>query len=861
MTTSSSSTVPGASDDAQGTDSNGPLSLDALFSAELSSGRPARTDEDDAVVAPHHSDDAHSSPEDFATPASSDSPEDPEDVDHEDEADDVDQNRPEADPEDGIDDSDEDDGVDIDEDEVDGHTPFIDTDSDTDGHRHADEHAPSPQNRDKGEVKADQEDEGITFADLGLPRDLLKAVTDMGFVTPTAIQKEAIPVLLAGRDVVGVAQTGTGKTAAFGLPLLDAVDSRDSVVQALVLAPTRELALQSAEAITDMAARSRGLDVVAVYGGAPYGPQIGALKGGTQVVVGTPGRVIDLIDKGALQLDDVRYFVLDEADEMLRMGFAEDVETIAQSLPTDRRTALFSATMPPAIQAVARQHLHEPVQVEVSRPASTVATVHQTYAVVPFRHKIGAVSRVLAVTDAEAAIVFVRTKSTAEDVAIELAGRGIQAAAISGDVPQRERERLVERLRAGTLDVLVATDVAARGLDVDRIGLVVNFDVPREAEAYVHRIGRTGRAGRHGEAVTFLTPKEKGKLRQIERLTGSRLKEITLPSPADVSEHRARKLLSKAAARHERGRLDMYLPLVTDCAQELDIDVEELAATLLALAVGDEGPRRREDRGGERPQRARREENLDSEGTFLSASFEGGREKNRRGDRGDRGEGRRSATRSGRREHEGPGTVYRVEVGHRDRVLPGAIVGALANEGGIEGSDIGKIDILQSFSLVTIYADLSPEQLSVMGRATFAGRELRIRPDEGPGHGWSGPNGAERRPKRRDWDDRKDRSERGERPDRGFRPRRDDGERGWKDRDGRGGRGGYDRSDRGDRRDNRRWEDRRGNRDGFRGRREDRGGRGYDRDSYRDDRHGYSERNQNRFDGNRGGFRGRRGDR
>ena len=852
MTTSSSS-VPGASDDAQSTEGSGPLSLDALFSAELSGGRPAApadTDSDDGadraddVVAPHHSD-GFSSPEDFATPASSDSPEDPADVGHEDEADDVDQDRPEADPEDGADDSEEDDGVDIDEDEVDGHTPFIDTDTDS-GER--------------------QQDDEITFADLGLPSDLLKAVTDMGFVSPTAIQKEAIPVLLSGRDVVGVAQTGTGKTAAFGLPLLDAVDSRDSVVQALVLAPTRELALQSAEAITDMAARSRGLDVVAVYGGAPYGPQIGALKGGAQVVVGTPGRVIDLIDKGALQLDDVRYFVLDEADEMLRMGFAEDVETIAESLPTERRTALFSATMPPAIQAVARQHLHEPVQVEVSRPASTVATVHQTYAVVPFRHKIGAVSRVLAVTDAEAAIVFVRTKSTAEDVAIELAGRGIQAAAISGDVPQRERERLVERLRAGTLDVLVATDVAARGLDVDRIGLVVNFDVPREAEAYVHRIGRTGRAGRHGEAVTFLTPKEKGKLRQIERLTGSRLEEITLPSPADVSEHRARKLLSKAAARHERGRLDMYLPLVTSSARDLDIDVEELAATLLALAVGDEGPRRREDRDrGERPHRARREENLDSEGTFLSASFEGGREKNRRGHRGDRGEGHRSATRSGRREHEGPGAVYRVEVGHRDRVLPGAIVGALANEGGIEGSDIGKIDILQSFSLVTIYADLSPEQLSVMGRATFAGRELRIRPDEGPGHGWSGPNGGERRPKRRDWDDRGDRSERGDRSDRGFRPRRDDGDRGWKDRDGRGGRGGYDR---GDRRDNRRWEDRRGDRDGFRGRRDDRGGRGYDRDGRRNDRgngRGYGDRNQNRFGGgrgdHRGGFRGGRGDR
>ena len=852
--TTSSSTVPGASDDAQGTESNGPLSLDALFSAELSGGRPADANRDDeTVAAPHHSDDSAPSPEDFATPASSDSPEDPEDVDHEDEADDVERDRPEADPED--EDSDEDDGVDIDEEEVDGHTPFIDSDADP---QDKSEGADAPRDR-KGrrEAKEDHEDDEITFADLGLPGDLLKAVTDMGFVNPTAIQREAIPVLLAGRDVVGVAQTGTGKTAAFGLPLLDAVDSRDGVVQALVLAPTRELALQSAEAITDMASRSRGLDVVAVYGGAPYGPQIGALKGGAQVVVGTPGRVIDLIDKGALQLDDVRYFVLDEADEMLRMGFAEDVETIAESLPTERRTALFSATMPPAIQAVARQHLHEPVQVEVSRPASTVATVHQTYAVVPFRHKIGAVSRVLAVTDAEAAIVFVRTKSTAEDVAIELAGRGIQAAAISGDVPQRERERLVERLRAGTLDVLVATDVAARGLDVDRIGLVVNFDVPREAEAYVHRIGRTGRAGRHGEAVTFLTPKEKGKLRQIERLTGSRLEEITLPSPADVSEHRARKLLSKAAARHERGRLDMYLPLVGDSVRDLDIDVEELAATLLALAVGDEGPRRREDRGGERPQRARREENLDSEGTFLSASFEGGREKNRRGERGDRGEGRRSATRSGRREHEGPGTVYRVEVGHRDRVLPGAIVGALANEGGIEGSDIGKIDILQSFSLVTIYADLSPEQLSVMGRATFAGRELRIRPDEGPGHGWSGPNGGERRPKRRDWDDRKDRGERRDRSERGFRPRRDDGDRGWKDRYGRGGRGGYDRSDRGDRRDNRRWDERRGDRDGFRGRREDRGDRGNDRGNGR----GYGERNQNRFGGNRGGFRGGRGDR
>ncbi|WP_026410294.1 DEAD/DEAH box helicase [Actinomyces dentalis] len=817
---------------------DGPLSLDDLFNAELaSSGQSAdRPDSPEDLAAPHRvGPGSPVSASSFDTPASSDSPEDPEGIEHEDEADDVDLAPDERDPED--EDEETDDGADdpeIDEEDVDGHAPFADT----------------------GDEGADgaEPDEEVTFADLGLPVDLLRAVTDMGYVTPTDIQREAIPVLLAGRDVVGIAQTGTGKTAAFGLPLLDAVDAREPVVQALVLAPTRELALQSADAIADMAHRSRGLDVVAVYGGAPYGPQIGALRDGAQVVVGTPGRIIDLIDKGALVLDDVTYFVLDEADEMLRMGFAEDVETIAASLPEERRTSLFSATMPPAIQRVARQHLNDPVRIEVSPQASTVDTVHQTYAVVPFRHKIGAVARVLAVTDAEAALVFVRTKSTAEDVAIELAGRGIQAAAISGDVPQRERERLVERLRAGTLDVLVATDVAARGLDVDRIGLVVNFDVPREAEAYVHRIGRTGRAGRHGEAVTFLTPKEKRKLRQIERLTGTRLEEITLPSPADVSSHRAGKLLERAAARHERGRLAMYTELVSAKAAELDIDETALAATLLALAVGDEGPRRRE--GGEgregredRPRsRGRREENLDAEGDFVSASFEGGRDRDDRGGRRrDRFEGKPGASRGGRRHEEGTGTVYRVEVGRRDHVQPGAIVGALANEGGIAGSDIGRIDILQSFSLVEIHTPLSPEQLKAMGRATFSGRELRIRLDEGPGSGWDGPNDSQssgRRPFRHDGerDGRGGRDERG-----GFRGDRDrDGERGgrWSNRDER--RGGFHDGER-----------------GFRGGRDERGGfrGGRDRDGERGGR--WSNRDERRggfHDGERG-FRGGRDER
>ena len=848
---------------------DGPLSLDDLFNAELAApGRPAdRPGRPDRPAAPDQSTDHPDSPEDLAaphrvepgspvsassfdTPASSDSPEDPEGIEHEDEADDVDLAPDERDPED--EDEEADDGADdpeIDEEDVDGHTPFADTDEDD---------APG--------ARADAETDGeATFADLGLPADLLRAVTDMGYVTPTDIQREAIPVLLAGRDVVGVAQTGTGKTAAFGLPLLDAVDAREPVVQALVLAPTRELALQSADAIADMAHRSRGLDVVAVYGGAPYGPQIGALRDGAQVVVGTPGRIIDLIDKGALVLDDVAYFVLDEADEMLRMGFAEDVETIAASLPEERRTSLFSATMPPAIQRVARQHLNDPVRIEVSPQASTVDTVHQTYAVVPFRHKIGAVARVLAVTDAEAALVFVRTKSTAEDVAIELAGRGIQAAAISGDVPQRERERLVERLRTGTLDVLVATDVAARGLDVDRIGLVVNFDVPREAEAYVHRIGRTGRAGRHGEAVTFLTPKEKRKLRQIERLTGTRLEEITLPSPADVSSHRAGKLLERAAARHERGRLAMYTELVSAKAAELGIDETALAATLLALAVGDEGPRRRE--GGEgseergrredRPRsRGRREENLDAEGDFVSASFEGGRDREDRGGRRrDRFEGKPGASRGGRRHEEGTGTVYRVEVGRRDHVQPGAIVGALANEGGIAGSDIGRIDILQSFSLVEIHTPLSPEQLKTMGRATFSGRELRIRLDEGPGSGWDGPNdnpSSGRRPFR-SYSDRDGRGghDRGDRGDRGgFRGGRDrDGERGF-------GRGGFRDGERGGR-----WSNRDERRGGFRD-----GGRDGERWGYRggrDERRGGARGSFGRGErgGRDGGFRGGRKDR
>ena len=486
------------------------------------------------------------------------------------------------------------------------------------------------------ETDADDEesaDETVTFASLGLPEEILAAVTDMGFRVPTPIQAAAIPPLLELRDVVGIAQTGTGKTAAFGLPLLAIVDADERDVQALVLAPTRELAMQSAQAIEDFAARTARLDVVPVYGGSPYGPQIGALKRGAQVVVGTPGRVIDLIEKGALDLSNVRMLVLDEADEMLRMGFAEDVETIASSAPDDRLTALFSATMPAAIEKVAREHLKDPVKVAVSTESSTVDTIHQTYAVVPYKHKIGALSRVLATRaqhikegqeEADAAIVFVRTRADVEEVSLELSSRGFRAAGISGDVAQTERERMVERLKNGSLDVLVATDVAARGLDVERISLVVNFDVPREPEAYVHRIGRTGREGR---ALTFFTPREHGRLRRIEKLTGTEMEEVEIPSPAAVSEFRASRLLEGLSARIERGRLDMYKRLLADLGEE--VSVEDIAAALMATAVGDEGPapRREKDRRGNG--KIRREEQLDESGEFVGATFEAGRDKDR----------------------------------------------------------------------------------------------------------------------------------------------------------------------------------------------------------------------------------------
>jgi ATP-dependent RNA helicase DeaD len=574
----------------------------------------------------------------------------------------------------------------------------------------------------------DDEPASFGFEDLDLPAPLLRAVKTLGFTIPSEIQEQAIPALLAGRDITGVAQTGTGKTAAFGLPLLAAIDPSLPQVQALVLTPTRELAMQVAEAIGTFAEYMPKLTVVPVYGGSSFLPQKMALKNGAQVVVGTPGRIIDHLERGTLNLTGIRFLVLDEADEMLRMGFAEDVDRILRDAPKDRQTALFSATMPAAIRSVAQRHMNKPVDITVAKKAGNTVDIRQTYAVVPFREKVDALARILQVSQGDATIVFVRTKGACDEVGAELIARGVSAAAINGDVPQKERERIIERLRAGKLDVLVATDVAARGLDVDRIDLVVNFDAPGEPESYTHRIGRTGRAGRSGEALTFFTPREMSRLRLIERATKQTLLQITPPTQSDVAAHKAAKVLDDAAARLSVGRLDHYRQAVATFLSQQDLTAAELAATLLALAAGDDGIAAAKPSTAsfaiERPENGRRSE---------GSSF--GRESGYRGQREDngRGEGIRAETnrpdRPRKRDAVPAGPRYRVAVGHAHGVRPAGIVGAITAEGGLTGRDLGRIDIFDTYSLVEIGGHISPAAFGRISNAKVSGQSLKIQLD------------------------------------------------------------------------------------------------------------------------------------
>ena len=445
-----------------------------------------------------------------------------------------------------------------------------------------------PTSDDHVESEAPVEPEATTFRDLGLGESVLKALSDVGYETPSAIQAATIPTLLAGRDVVGLAQTGTGKTAAFALPILDRLDLAQKTPQALVLAPTRELALQVCEAFEKYAGHVRGVHILPVYGGQGYGVQLSALRRGVHIVVGTPGRIMDHLDKGTLDLSELRFLVLDEADEMLKMGFAEDVETILKDTPATKQVALFSATMPATIRRMSKQYLNDPEEITVKTKTTTSATISQRYLIVSYQQKIDALTRILEVENFEGMIVFVRTKSVTEEIAEKLRARGYSAAAINGDVAQVQRERTVNQLKSGKLDILVATDVAARGLDVERISHVVNFDIPTDPESYVHRIGRTGRAGRSGDAISFVTPRERNLVSSIERATRQPITQMQLPSVDDVNITRLTRFDDRiSAALAQTDRIDGFRDVIAHYVRNHDVPEVDVAAALAVVAQGE----------------------------------------------------------------------------------------------------------------------------------------------------------------------------------------------------------------------------------------------------------------------------------
>ena len=567
-----------------------------------------------------------------------------------------------------------------------------------------------------GPVDEPSADAQTTFADLGLAPEVLKVLASVGYETPTPIQAQTIPPLLEGRHVVGLAQTGTGKTAAFALPILSRLDLSQKAPQALVLAPTRELALQVSEAFEKYAAHLKGVHVLPIYGGQGYGVQLSALRRGVHVVVGTPGRIMDHLEKGTLDLSQLRFLVLDEADEMLKMGFAEDVETILAETPDDKHVALFSATMPAQIRRISKKYLADPVEITVKNKTTTSSSITQRYLVVSYPQKVDALTRILEVENFEGMIVFVRTKNETEQLAEKLRARGFSAMAINGDVPQPVRERTVNQLKSGKLDILVATDVAARGLDVERISHVINYDIPTDTESYVHRIGRTGRAGRTGDSIAFVTPRERHLLRAIEKATRQPLTQMQMPSVDDINSTRLTRFDDAiTAALAEPDRISFFRDVVSHYVEEHDVPEVDVAAALAAVMHGDEPllleekdvrvetfreerPARSGDASGERPRRGR---------------------------------------------SDVPMATYRLAVGKRHRVEPRQIVGALANEGGLSRGDFGYISIKPDFSLVELPANLPKGTLERLAGTRISGQLISIRPDSGPNRpsgGYKGKN-------------------------------------------------------------------------------------------------------------------------
>lgn len=537
-----------------------------------------------------------------------------------------------------------------------------------------------------------------SFDDLDIDDRVRRAIVDVGYEKPSPIQAATIPPLMAGRDVVGLAQTGTGKTAAFAIPILSRIDPAVRRPQALVLAPTRELALQVAEAFGSYSTHMPDVRVLPIYGGQSYGVQLAGLRRGAQVIVGTPGRVIDHLDKGTLDISELDFLVLDEADEMLTMGFAEDVERILADTPDSKQVALFSATMPSAIRRLSQKYLDNPEEITVKSKTATAQNITQRYLQVSHQRKLDALTRVLEVEPFDAMIVFVRTKSATEELAEKLRARGFSAVAINGDMVQAQRERTINQLKNGQIDILVATDVAARGLDVDRISHVVNFDIPHDTESYVHRIGRTGRAGRSGNALLFVSPRERHLLRAIERATRTTLTEIGLPSVDDVNAQRVAKFADSITENLGSENLAMFRQLVENYAQEHDVALADVAAAL-ALETRDGG--------------------------FLMAPDPPEGERRERREREPRKSG-------------GSFTTYRIAVGRKHKVSPGAIVGAIANEGGLTRGDFGNISIRDDFSLVELPDNLDKETLSSLRDTRIGKHPIDLRRDFGPPRGRGG---------------------------------------------------------------------------------------------------------------------------
>ena len=595
-------------------------------------------------------------------------------------------------------------------------------------------------------IPSDESQKSPSFADLALCEPVLRALVDVGYESPSPIQAATIPVLLSGVDMLGQAQTGTGKTAAFALPALSRIDLAGREPQVLVLVPTRELALQVAEAFQRYAAHLTGFHVLPIYGGQSYQPQLNALRRGVHVVVGTPGRVIDHMNRGTLKLANLTLLVLDEADEMLHMGFLDAVESILEQTPPQRQVALFSATLPAPIRRIAQRHLRSPVEVTIKSKTSTAANIRQRYWQVSGMHKLDALTRILETEIFDGMLVFTRTKQSTAELAEKLEARGFAAAPLNGDIPQKDRERTVARLKAGQFDIVVATDVAARGLDVERISHVVNYDVPYDSESYVHRIGRTGRAGRKGEAILFIAPRERNMLRIIERATRQVIEPMNLPTVDAVNALRIAKFKLRVSETVAKGEANAFRPILEQLEAETGLPLIDIAAALASLGQGatplllggKDAPVAEDRAQTERP--APRAQTAPRTGTPPHAPRAGARPtaegltaERQRAEPPRPERPRPETSHATDRERQSPVRAaaghmetFRIEVGSAHGIKPGNIVGAIANEAGIDGVHIGRVDIRDDHSYVDLPEGMPKQVFKSLQKVRVAARELKI---------------------------------------------------------------------------------------------------------------------------------------